>query len=91
MRHCYTNTYGLIYVVDSQDRERVNRAGSEFKVSYTAEQSSMISVLVLTVQEANPKRALLYRLAYKFMLGLPPASDLLVSAGKPNRAADSLP
>ena len=32
-RHYFNNTDGLIYVVDSQDRERVNRAASEFKVS----------------------------------------------------------
>ncbi len=31
-RHYFNNTDGLIYVVDSQDRERVNRAASEFKV-----------------------------------------------------------
>ncbi|CAK0783876.1 hypothetical protein CVIRNUC_007076 [Coccomyxa viridis] len=30
-RHYFNNTDGLIYVVDSQDRERVNRAASEFK------------------------------------------------------------
>ena len=39
-RHYFNNTDGLIYVVDSQDRERVNRAASEFKVS------GMASVLV---------------------------------------------
>ena len=33
-RHYFNNTDGLIYVVDSQDRERVNRAASEFKVSH---------------------------------------------------------
>lgn len=31
-RHYFNNTDGLIYVVDSQDRDRVNRAASEFKV-----------------------------------------------------------
>ena len=31
-RHYFNNTDGLIYVVDSQDRERVSRAASEFKV-----------------------------------------------------------
>ncbi|KAK9907541.1 hypothetical protein WJX75_005611 [Coccomyxa subellipsoidea] len=30
-RHYFNNTDGLIYVVDSQDRERVSRAASEFK------------------------------------------------------------
>lgn len=34
-RHYFNNTDGLIYVVDSQDRERVNRAASEFKVQFT--------------------------------------------------------
>ena len=33
-RHYFNNTDGLIYVVDSQDRERVNRAASEFKASH---------------------------------------------------------
>lgn len=33
-RHYFNNTDGLIYVVDSQDRERVNRAASEFKVLF---------------------------------------------------------
>jgi ADP-ribosylation factor family len=32
-RHYFNNTDGLIYVVDSQDRERVSRAASEFKVT----------------------------------------------------------
>ena len=31
-RHYFNNTDGLIYVVDSQDRERVQRAATEFKV-----------------------------------------------------------
>ena len=31
-RHYFNNTDGLIYVVDSQDRERVGRAANEFKV-----------------------------------------------------------
>ena len=31
-RHYFNNTDGLIYVVDSQDRERIGRAASEFKV-----------------------------------------------------------
>ena len=31
-RHYFNNTDGLIYVVDSQDRERVQRAAAEFKV-----------------------------------------------------------
>lgn len=31
-RHYFNNTDGLIYVVDSQDRERVLKASSEFKV-----------------------------------------------------------
>ena len=31
-RHYFNNTDGLIYVVDSQDRERVSRAADEFKV-----------------------------------------------------------
>lgn len=31
-RHYFNNTDGLIYVVDSQDRERVQKAASEFKV-----------------------------------------------------------
>ncbi len=31
-RHYFNNTDGLIYVVDSQDRERVLKAASEFKV-----------------------------------------------------------
>ena len=35
-RHYFNNTDGLIYVVDSQDRERVNRAASEFKVRAAA-------------------------------------------------------
>lgn len=30
-RHYFTNTDGLIYVVDSQDRDRIGRAASEFK------------------------------------------------------------
>ena len=30
-RHYFNNTDGLIYVVDSQDRERVSKAASEFK------------------------------------------------------------
>ena len=30
-RHYFNNTDGLIYVVDSQDRERIGRAASEFK------------------------------------------------------------
>jgi hypothetical protein len=30
-RHYFNNTDGLIYVVDSQDRERVERAANEFK------------------------------------------------------------
>ena len=32
-RHYFNNTDGLIYVVDSQDRERIGRAASEFKVA----------------------------------------------------------
>ena len=32
-RHYFNNTDGLIYVVDSQDKDRVARAASEFKVS----------------------------------------------------------
>ena len=35
-RHYFNNTDGLIYVVDSQDRERVQRAASEFKVRLIA-------------------------------------------------------
>ena len=31
-RHYFSNTDGLIYVVDSQDRERIGRAANEFKV-----------------------------------------------------------
>ena len=34
-RHYFNNTDGLIYVVDSQDRERIGRAASEFKVTLT--------------------------------------------------------
>lgn len=37
-RHYFNNTDGLIYVVDSQDRERVNRAASEFKVCFSPTQ-----------------------------------------------------
>ena len=33
-RHYFNNTDGLIYVVDSQDRERVQRAATEFKAGY---------------------------------------------------------
>ena len=32
-RHYFNNTDGLIYVVDSCDRERVMKAASEFKVT----------------------------------------------------------
>lgn len=32
-RHYFNNTDGLIYVVDSQDRDRVQKAADEFKVS----------------------------------------------------------
>ena len=32
-RHYFNNTDGLIYVVDSQDRDRVSKAAHEFKVS----------------------------------------------------------
>ncbi len=35
-RHYFNNTDGLIYVVDSQDRERVQRAATEFKVPHAA-------------------------------------------------------
>lgn len=35
-RHYFNNTDGLIYVVDSQDRERVQRAATEFKVKLVA-------------------------------------------------------
>ena len=35
-RHYFNNTDGLIYVVDSQDRERVQRAATEFKVKLLA-------------------------------------------------------
>ena len=35
-RHYFNNTDGLIYVVDSQDRERVQRAATEFKVMSVA-------------------------------------------------------
>jgi len=31
-RHYFNNTDGLIYVVDSQDRDRVHKAAQEFKV-----------------------------------------------------------
>ena len=31
-RHYFNNTDGLIFVVDSMDRERVNKAAAEFKV-----------------------------------------------------------
>lgn len=31
-RHYFNNTDGLIYVIDSCDRERIPRAASEFKV-----------------------------------------------------------
>ena len=31
-RHYFNNTDGLIYVVDCQDRDRIQRAASEFKV-----------------------------------------------------------
>ena len=31
-RYYFNNTDGLIYVVDSLDRERIERAASEFKV-----------------------------------------------------------
>ena len=31
-RHYFNNTDGLIYVVDSQDRDRVQKAAQEFKV-----------------------------------------------------------
>ena len=40
-RHYFNNTDGLIYVVDSQDRDRVERAANEFKVSLGCAQSSM--------------------------------------------------
>lgn len=33
-RHYFNNTDGLIYVVDSQDRDRVQKAADEFKVSF---------------------------------------------------------
>lgn len=35
-RHYFNNTDGLIYVVDSQDRERVQRAATEFKAQLLA-------------------------------------------------------
>ena len=35
-RHYFNNTDGLIYVVDSQDRDRVHRAASEFKADVLA-------------------------------------------------------
>jgi ADP-ribosylation factor protein 1 len=34
-RHYFNNTDGLIYVVDSSDKERIDKARDEFQVGYT--------------------------------------------------------
>ncbi|XP_058002525.1 uncharacterized protein LOC131179847 [Hevea brasiliensis] len=41
-RHYFNNTDGLIYVVDSLDRERIGKAKAEFQVVYSARPSSKI-------------------------------------------------
>ncbi|KAJ6858659.1 hypothetical protein NC652_041069 [Populus alba x Populus x berolinensis] len=41
-RHYFNNTDGLIYVVDSLDRERIGRAKAEFQVVYSERPSSKI-------------------------------------------------
>jgi len=38
-RHYFNNTDGLIYVVDSLDKDRIAKAASEFKVELTEETS----------------------------------------------------
>lgn len=43
-RHYFNNTDGLIYVVDSQDRERVQRAATEFKVLQVASACCRLSL-----------------------------------------------
>ena len=50
-RHYFNNTDGLIYVVDSQDRERVSKAASEFK-------ARLPSHCVLTVRGECSRRNL---------------------------------
>ena len=43
-RHYFNNTDGLIYVVDCQDTDRLQRAASEFKVTCrTATQSLLLA------------------------------------------------
>lgn len=51
-RHYFNNTDGLIYVVDCADRDRINRAASEFKVSCNNLCQLAISVAVLAVSVA---------------------------------------
>lgn len=48
-RHYFNNTDGLIYVVDSQDRDRVHKAAHEFKVR----EAHFHCLLTLALREAE--------------------------------------
>ena len=49
-RHYFNNTDGLIYVVDSQDRERIGRAASEFKAGSLPQLQTCSLTLSLQLQ-----------------------------------------
>ena len=75
-RHYFNNTDGLIYVVDSCDRERVMKAASEFKVTpwlvMSLKQERLSACLLM------PQSQLRHNLhGYMLQAQTPPASRML--------------
>lgn len=53
-RHYFNNTDGLIYVVDSQDRERVLKAAAEFKVGLVVVGTRCFVTVTTTANRGGP-------------------------------------
>ncbi|TQD70963.1 hypothetical protein C1H46_043503 [Malus baccata] len=57
-RHYFNNTDGLIYVVDSLDRERIGRAKEEFQVAIISDPFMLSSVILVFANKQDMKGAM---------------------------------